>query len=105
VNPGFSSRNLAKLAEVNHVLSEIGKADGKTPSQVALNWVIRNENVVAIPGVKRAEHAIDDEGASGWMLNTSELEMLEKAATAVRFEKFGAVQNLLGALRHYGEGV
>jgi myo-inositol catabolism protein IolS len=103
MNPGFSSRNLARLAEVNRTLSEIAKTHGKTPSQVALNWLIRNENVVAIPGVKKPEHAIDDAGALGWTLSTSEVEKLEKSAAVIQFSKLGALQNLLGALTRYGK--
>ena len=48
VNPGFSHQNLTKLSQTNRTLSEIAKTRGKTPSQVALNWLTRKENVVAI---------------------------------------------------------
>jgi myo-inositol catabolism protein IolS len=98
VNPGFSSRNLTKLTELNKTLSEIAKTHGKTPSQVALNWLIRKENVVAIPGVKNAEHAIGDAGAVDWRLTDLEIEMLEKTAAEVRFDRISAIPNLLRVL-------
>jgi myo-inositol catabolism protein IolS len=100
VNPGFSSRNLTRLAEVNRALSEIAKAHGKTPSQVALNWLISKENVVAIPGVKNAEHTISDAGAVDWRLTDLEIEMLEKTAGEVRFDRISAIPNLLRVLTH-----
>ena len=98
VNPGFSSRNLTRLAEVNGTLSEIAKAHGKTPSQVALNWLICKENVVAIPGVKNAGHAISDAGALNWRLTGSEIETLEKTAAGVRFDRISTIPNLLRAI-------
>ena len=100
VNPGFSSRNLTRLAEVNRALSEIAKAHGKAPSQVALNWLISKENVVAIPGVKNAEHAISDAGAVDWRLTDSESEMLEKTAADVRLDRLSAIPNLLRVITH-----
>jgi myo-inositol catabolism protein IolS len=100
VNPGFSSRNLARLLEVNQTLTEIGKAHGKTPSQVALNWLTRKENVVAIPGVKTPEHVINDVGAVEWSMSNLEIEKLEKVSTGVHFDKLSAVPNLLRVVRH-----
>ena len=99
VNPGFSPQNLRRLAETNRILSEIGKAHGKTPSQVALNWLTRKENVVAIPGVKTSAQAIDDAGAVDWALNRFEMTSLEKAATDVQFSRLGIVSNVLRPLR------
>jgi aryl-alcohol dehydrogenase-like predicted oxidoreductase len=102
VNPGFSPRNLTRLAQTNLALSEIAKTHGKTPSQVALNWLNRNGNVVAIPGVKKPEHAIDDAGAVDWALNKIEIESLELAATNVRFDRLSMVPNVLRSLLRRG---
>jgi myo-inositol catabolism protein IolS len=100
INPGFSSRNLARLLEVNQALSEIAKRHGRTPSQVALNWLTRKENVVAIPGLKKPEHAINDAGAVGWSMSSLEMEKLEKVATGVHFDKLSTFPNLLRIVRH-----
>jgi aryl-alcohol dehydrogenase-like predicted oxidoreductase len=98
VNPGFSSRNLTRLVEVNRTLSEIANAHGKTPSQVALNWLMSKENVVAIPGVKKLEYAINDAGATNWRLIDIEVERLEKAAAGVKFDRLSSVPNILRAI-------
>ena len=37
-------------------LAEIGESHGKTPSQVALRWLIQQEKVCAIPKAKSREH-------------------------------------------------
>jgi aryl-alcohol dehydrogenase-like predicted oxidoreductase len=87
MNYRFSHENLARLAEIIQILSEIGLAHGKTPSQVALNWVIRKENVVAIPGVKKPENVVNDVGAVDWKITEAEAERLGKAAVAIRFSR------------------
>ena len=102
INPGFSSRNLTRLVEVSQTLSEIAKTHAKTPSQVALNWLTRKKNVVAIPGVKKTEYAIDDAGAVDWALTSPEMERLEKTAAEVRFDRLSAAPNFLRALTHRG---
>ena len=46
----FTAEGRARLAPVIAALREIGLGHGATPSQVALAWLIRKPNVVAIPG-------------------------------------------------------
>lgn len=103
VNPGFSSRNLHRLGDLSSTLSEIGKTHGKSSSQVALNWLTRNENVTPIPGAKKAENVIDDAGAVDWTLSAAEVDKIEKVAAQVRLNKLGAISNLLGTLTRRGE--
>lgn len=98
INFRFSSRNLTQVAEVIRILSEIGKVHGKTPSQVALNWLIRKENVVAIPGVKRTDNVNDNAGATDWRITDDEVEKLENVAANVRFDRLSGLPNLLRAL-------
>ncbi|MCK4400438.1 aldo/keto reductase, partial [Candidatus Bathyarchaeota archaeon] len=38
----------------------------KSPAQVALNWLISQENVVAIPKTSNPVHLLDIVGAVGW---------------------------------------
>jgi aryl-alcohol dehydrogenase-like predicted oxidoreductase len=98
VNPGFSSRNLARLVEVNRTLGDIANAHDKTVSQVALNWLTRKGNVVAIPGVKNVEHVANEAAATGWQLDETEIEKLEKVAAGVKFDRFSSVPNILRAV-------
>jgi aryl-alcohol dehydrogenase-like predicted oxidoreductase len=51
-NPLFNLRNLRQALKVVKFLEEIASDRGKTPTQVALNWLIQ-QSVVAIPGAKR----------------------------------------------------
>jgi len=60
-------------------LREIGARHGKTPSQVALNWLIY-KGAVPIPGVKNAAQVQDNAGALGWSLKPDEVAVLDQAS-------------------------
>jgi diketogulonate reductase-like aldo/keto reductase len=53
----------------NDLLKRIGGKYGKTPIQVALNWLICIEPVVPIPKASRVEHVEENVGAMGWRLS------------------------------------
>ena len=61
------------------VLRRIGEAHDRTPSQVALRWLIE-KGAVPIPGAKNAEQARANAGALGWSLTSDELATLDTAA-------------------------
>jgi aryl-alcohol dehydrogenase-like predicted oxidoreductase len=68
------------MAEIDPVIAElrrIGAAHGdKTPSQVALNWIIC-KGAVPIPGAKNKAQAEQNAGALGWRLTSDEVEALD----------------------------
>ena len=99
-NPRFSSRNLTAMNSMQSVLTSIAKAHNKTPGQVALNWLISKPNVVAIPGVKRPEHVVDNAGAADWRLTETEIEKLELTASELKFDRLSGIPNLLRAISH-----
>lgn len=72
-----------KLAQVQPLIAslrEIGEAHGgKTPSQVALNWLIR-KGALPIPGVKTVQQAQQNLGALGWRLSEEEAATLDAAS-------------------------
>ena len=58
-------------------LREIGgRHEGKTPSQVALRWLIQKGSL-PIPGAKTAQQASDNAGALGWALTDDEMAALD----------------------------
>ena len=62
------------------VLRSIGAAHGgKTPSQVALAWLIAH-GAVPIPGAKNRSQAEQNAGALGWRLTDDETAALDAAA-------------------------
>ncbi len=54
-NPLFLPENLEAATGLLNALREIARAHDATPAQVALAWVIRRPNVVAIPGASSVE--------------------------------------------------
>jgi len=58
----------------NSCLAEIGRKYGKTSAQVALNYLIWEENVIAIPKAGRKEHVKENAGAMGWRLSREDRE-------------------------------
>lgn len=79
--PAFRDTNLARLEPVIQLLQELGTTHGgKTPAQVALNWLI-GRGTVPIPGAKNARQAAQNAGALGWALDGDDMARLD-AATA-----------------------
>ncbi len=59
-------------------LRRAGEAHGgKSPAQVALNWLICHD-ALPIPGAKRPAQARDNAGALGWRLTPDEVETLDR---------------------------
>nr|DAD39361.1 TPA_asm: hypothetical protein HUJ06_013684 [Nelumbo nucifera] len=75
---------LTKLQPVLNRIMEIGQSYGRTPTQVVLNWLIAQENVIPIPGAKTAEQAKDFAGALGWRLTNEEIVELRSLASEVK---------------------
>jgi aryl-alcohol dehydrogenase-like predicted oxidoreductase len=79
----YNRAYLSKIQPLVGHLKEIGSAHGKTPSQVALNWVIC-KGAVPIPGAKDARQAADNAAALGWRLTPDEVVALDQASDAIR---------------------
>ncbi len=76
----FSNHPMAVVEQVVDALRRVGgRHDGKTPGQVALNWVIA-KGAVPIPGAKNRTQAEENAGALGWHLDEDELAELDTAA-------------------------
>jgi aryl-alcohol dehydrogenase-like predicted oxidoreductase len=76
----FSAYPMAEVDKVVDVLRRIGAAHGdRTPSQVALAWIIA-KGAVPIPGAKSRQQAEDNAGALGWQMDDAELAELDAAA-------------------------
>jgi aryl-alcohol dehydrogenase-like predicted oxidoreductase len=72
-NPKF----LAKITPLLSLLKQIGNdRAGKTPAQVALNWVIC-KGAIPIPGAKSPHQVAQNSGAVGWALSHAEVERLD----------------------------
>ncbi|MGB7537686.1 MAG: aldo/keto reductase [Anaerolineales bacterium] len=75
----FDRAYLEKIAPLIALLRNIGRDHGKTPSQVALNWILV-KGALPIPGAKNAAQAEENAGALGWRLTDDEVEKLDDAS-------------------------
>lgn len=64
------------IGREHRVLGEMAEKYGKTPAQVALNWVISQEGVVAIPKSSNPLHILENAGAVGWRLGDEDMALL-----------------------------
>lgn len=60
------------------ILDKIAAAKGKTPAQVALNWCTLHNPVIAIFKSNKVEHVRESCGASGWRLDSQQIEALSQ---------------------------
>jgi len=60
-------------------LSRVAASRGKTEAQVALNWCIAKQGVIAIPKAASRDHIVENCAASDWRLSQEEIVALDKA--------------------------
>jgi aryl-alcohol dehydrogenase-like predicted oxidoreductase len=82
--PNFSRKAMDAVQPVVKLLREIGERYSKTPSQVALRWLIENKNVLPIPGAKNSRQATENAGTLSFSLTPEEVQMLDQATLAWR---------------------
>ena len=76
----FSNYPMESVDRTVDVLRRIGEAHGgRTPSQVALAWIIA-KGAVPIPGAKNRRQAEENAGALGWRMDDAEVAALDGAA-------------------------
>jgi diketogulonate reductase-like aldo/keto reductase len=63
----------------SEILRRIAEKYGKTPVQVALNYLISRPRVIAIPKTEKKKRIEEFVGAMGWRLDPSDIEFLESA--------------------------
>jgi len=60
------------------ILDRIAEKNGKTRTQIALNWLICKDPVVAIPKSANSEHVKEIAGSVGWRLSEGDQDALNK---------------------------
>lgn len=79
VLPRYRRTALQDIQPVTRLLTEIGDRYSKTPSQVALRWLIDNPVVLPIPGAKNGNQATANAGALTFSLTLDEVDALSQA--------------------------
>jgi diketogulonate reductase-like aldo/keto reductase len=66
------------LAKPSPRMEAICRRNGKTPAQVALNWLVSKPEVFPIPRASRPGHVVENLGGSGWRLSDNDAAELER---------------------------
>ncbi|CAL5201951.1 unnamed protein product [Lathyrus oleraceus] len=80
----YTPEFLTTLKPLLNKITEIGDKYNKTSTQVSLNWLVAQGNVIPIPGAKTAEQAEEFKGALGWRLNNDEVAELRSLASKIK---------------------
>jgi aryl-alcohol dehydrogenase-like predicted oxidoreductase len=79
----YNKQYLLKIAPLMDDLRQIGVAhQGKTPAQVALNW-LTCKSAVPIPGARNDTQAQENAGALGWQLDGDEVRRLDQISKEI----------------------
>lgn len=66
------------ILEPNPLLDELAEKYKKTKAQIAINWLISQDNIVTIPRSDSSAHLKENFDASGWHLDKEDVECLRK---------------------------
>jgi aryl-alcohol dehydrogenase-like predicted oxidoreductase len=77
--PRFQAENLGRVRPLLDTLGEVGRAHGRTMGQAAMAWLLKDPDVVVIPGAKNHAQLEDDVGCADWRLTGKEIDRIEDA--------------------------
>ena len=78
--PRFQGDNFQRNLDLVASVEELAEEKGRTPSQIALAWVLgRGNDIVPIPGTKRRSYLEENAEAVDVELTGDDLERLERA--------------------------
>ncbi len=87
-DPLFHPDNYRQILRVAEIVREVAVRLGKTPAQVALNWLLSYSTVVIpIPGAKTPEQAKENAGAMGWRIPEEDWWRLYEAARNIKLTR------------------
>lgn len=80
-NPRFQGENFGKNLELVSLLTEVARAKGVTPGQLALAWVLaQGDDIVPIPGTKRRAYLEENIAAANITFTADELAKIDAIA-------------------------
>jgi aryl-alcohol dehydrogenase-like predicted oxidoreductase len=83
-NSTFRGKSLVDLTRLVDLLGEIGTRHVRSPSQVALRWLIQQDGVLPIPGAKNATQAAQNAAALTFTLTDDEVGALTEATNPAK---------------------
>ncbi|MEM1596820.1 MAG: aldo/keto reductase [Desulfurococcaceae archaeon] len=83
--PVFHIENFKKINELIDVLRKLAEKYGKTPAQIALNWLIKySPTIVPIPGAKTPGQVLENAGSIGWELSYEDWRLIDEISRNIR---------------------
>jgi diketogulonate reductase-like aldo/keto reductase len=83
----FGHGNFSSSKSVaGRLLTEIAERHGRTPRQVALNFLTRHPNVFTIPKTTNPERVKENSGGVGWNLTMEEIERIDFAFPVPKYD-------------------
>lgn len=67
-----------KFASAPTPVPELATKYGKTPIQIALNWLVSQPNVVTISKTRSTEHLKENLGSVGWQMKPTDIDKLRR---------------------------
>ena len=78
----FSRSNLRRAPAIVDVLRKVGEQHRATPAQVALAWLLRDPNVMVIPGARSVEQLEANAAAADLELSEEDAHRIDEASRA-----------------------
>lgn len=76
--------DIEKIYDIVEVLSEISAETGRTPSQIAINWLLREPTVSSVViGARTVDQLRENLGAVGWNLTAEQVHRLDEVSTII----------------------
>lgn len=74
---GFGPLNRGQVRPAEaEIVAKLSLKYGKTPSQIAINWLLSQKNVVTLSKTSNIEHLKENLGAIGWGMEAADVEKL-----------------------------
>ena len=85
-NPRFTDEAINENLKFVEVIDGIAKTKGVTKAQIALNWILsQNDEIVTIPGTKKIHRLEENLGAYQVQLTQADLELIENSTPKETF--------------------
>lgn len=77
-NPRFTEDAIKENIKFVEVVDQLAKAKGATKAQIALSWILsQNDNITAIPGTRKIHCLEENIGAYNVVLTQADMELIE----------------------------
>ena len=87
--PLFANKeNIEKLQPLMKLLKEVGDRNDADISQVALNWLLKFDNVIPLPGAKSKEQIDSHVAATTWKMSDEDWQSISTASEDLRLNNF-----------------